>query len=287
MAIRWQSYVLATLAPVAAWSIALFISTHAFAQIVPYYVNDSEFHGIDVGSRLELCRAYERGIREWKAPYRACGIAIPSGDRNFRAPKWEILDPAQHMDLVRDIYYWANLNHAEVGRDNYYDRQARSVDILPDLLEQIWNPARSEIEQLISEGRVKLQRSRLDIDFDGKSEFVYRMSPILRPWRFKRPEPGIVHMPVTIGQAVPCEPGALPEDQGDFVFFVRAEDSLDAHSFLRRHHLWPGMNLVSWKQRIYWLIQQSIYEPKTSRGDKGNLSNFTEVCRFRYLKKID
>ena len=131
------------------------------------------------GSQFELCREYERGLQEWQARRSYCGVALPSGNDDFRLPRWETMDPADNMDLVRTIFYWSNArNNPHWDYKYYLERQAVERDIVPDMLARLWEPASADVQSLIAEGRIKLERSRLDLNFDGKSEPVYRMTPV-------------------------------------------------------------------------------------------------------------
>lgn len=234
------------------------------------------------GGRNALCRAITIGLTEWHVRSPSyCGFPMPSDDKDFRLPRWESIDPANNMAIVSEIFYLSNLSIASVGQEDFY-RQLHSADILSNLLEQIWPPARPEVERLIVSGKVLLQRSAMDFDHDGKREPVYRMTYVYRPFQFgKPPTADIDYQPVTtdIGIIGHCYPSDLPEGDQLFVYYVRKEDSPSSYQYLAGRHLMPGMNVFYWRGRTYLRdsneINDPIFYPSRSR------MSLNTVCRYR------
>lgn len=248
------------------------------------YSGDLEYRGSEKGAQYEICRAYWEGMKERQAPVRYCGIALPSKSREFSLPLWEPIDPGQHMDLVREIFYWSNINQGQVGWDNYYNRQLQTDAILPDLLEKVWSSSSSEVERLVSVGKIRLERSVIDIDFDGKRETVYRMTPVYGPDGYKRRIPaGSDYQPVNIINDE-CVPARLDGGDEQYVTYVRLADARLPHLQLRVRHLLPGMRLFLWRGRVYWLAEgasSSVIEPTTRRGQQETILSLVEICSFR------
>lgn len=232
------------------------------------------------GSRFELCREYHRGLEEGQARRNYCGVALPAGNGDFRLPKWEAMEPAAHMDLVRDIFYWANASLNRLWDHKYYlEHQAGQRDIVPDMLARLWEPARSEIEALVAEGRIKLERARLDMNFDGKAEPVYRMTPILLNPSFGRAgKPEFVKHRIRAPDNY-CKPQGLPGDDESFVYYMSPDDSLPAHKQLRQSASAADLRYFYWRGRVYSLRQGSIQEP-VPHGDPGWYF-LRQVCTIR------
>jgi len=116
----------------------------------------------------------------------ACEFPITPKANGFTKPKWEVLDPAAHMDIVREIFM-----HRVFWR--YY--RAPHTNPLPSQEEKdkAWNhdpqdPAfhlfrekapgglvvRYTLREYLNMGAARLERARFDLDFDGKPDTVYR-----------------------------------------------------------------------------------------------------------------
>ncbi len=234
------------------------------------------------GAQLELCREYARGLQEYNAPYRYCGVALPSGNSDFRLPKWEDLDPAENMDLVREIFYWTNASQNYLwSYKDFLKRQVYKPDIVPSMFDALWEPAKADVERLLADGRIILQRSSFDTNFDGKSESVYRMTPVLVisiSSKVEQKYPGLFVMDQK------CKRAGLPGDDKDYVYFVSKEESLYTYRDIRHFGLWPGMSFFYWKGRIYWLqgggIMEPVPAPTVAEGSFGK----PIICRYKHKK---
>lgn len=140
------------------------------------------------GRNEKMCQGVARGLREHgliPARLQLCGVPFPSDDPGFeRLAPWRDMDPATHMDLVREIFYWFNMRKSVIGNYNV-KRQMSSKTILPDLMELIWEPSQGVIAALIDAGRLTLQVNRFDYDDDGEDETVYRMTGVKSGVRYR------------------------------------------------------------------------------------------------------
>lgn len=248
--------------------------------------DDSQFQWTELlkGSQFELCREYERGLEEGQARRTYCGVALPSGNADFRLPKWESMDPAEHMDLVRDIFYWVNSRSNGLWDYKYYlERQAAERDIVPDMLARVWEPAKADVERLIAEGRIKLERGRLDLNFDGKAEPVYRMTAVFLNPLFGKPAKleFVKNRLRMLGNL--CKPQGLPGDDELFSYYVSPDDSPQVHDQLRLSSTALDLRYFYWRGRAYYLDKYAIQEP-VPFGDPGGFF-LRQVCRYRLNHK--
>ncbi|MDH3230651.1 MAG: hypothetical protein OEN55_12745 [Alphaproteobacteria bacterium] len=231
------------------------------------------------GTQLEICREYSRSLREHNATYNYCGVALPSGNSDFQLPNWEDIDPAAHMDLVREIFYWTNAKFNYLWDNaSFLKRQMNVREIVPEMFDAMWNPARADVERLVVGGSVTLQRSQLDLNFDGDSEPVYRMTPLLL-----KASGRVSDVPTYPGIAVldrQCTSLGLPGGDRDFVYYVRAADSHGPHQFLRGTGLWRGMNLFSYRERVHWLLDMTVHEAQPAQTVAEGSFGLAIVCQY-------
>ncbi len=145
------------------------------------------FH-LDRGSDEKMCQGVDRGLREHgliPGSWQLCGVPFPSDDPDFdRLDPWRDLAPAEHMDLVWEIFYWFSLRNEIFGTNNV-NRQMPSATILPDLMKLIRGPSQGFIQALVDAGRLSLQVNRFDYDNNGVDETVYRMTGVKSGVRYR------------------------------------------------------------------------------------------------------
>lgn len=232
------------------------------------------------GDSFELCHEYLRGLQEYNAPYYGyCGVAMPLENTDFLLPIWEDLDPAKNMNLVREIFYWTNAKFNYLWDYSYFlKRQRYEREIVPEMIDRLWEPAKADVMRLVAQGRIALQQSQLDLNFDGESEPVYRMTPLALKGSGR--VSGDSTYPGFVIFDRQCKPVGLPGGDRDFVYFVRAADSHQAHELLRATGLWPGMNLFSWRGRVYWLLDGVVHNAQRAPTPSKGSFSIASLCRY-------
>lgn len=111
------------------------------------------------GQQFELCRAYERNLNSFSHELpMACERKFDPDLEEFWQPNWETLNPAQHMDLIRETLVV-----------KYKFRPTEDID-------GRWNRWRPKLQEKIRNGEVKLSRTEVDVNHDGINEIVYRFA---------------------------------------------------------------------------------------------------------------
>ena len=96
-------------------------------------------------SMNKLCA--EMPLCEWK---------VASSVTSLSLPRWEELDPREHLKLIQHIY-----------------QPSRTFDAP----EEQWFPLRPDVLRNIQEGKACLWRTLIDVDRDGEKEYVVRFHP--------------------------------------------------------------------------------------------------------------
>lgn len=146
-----------------------------------------EYQGVRIAYSVDdnLCSGIALGLRQHSmSPVYICGVPFPkaSPPGNFfgfwRVPPWRSMDPANNIDLVKEMFFWANDRERALGKEDSA-RQKLSGTIIPDIFDKLWATSEERVKALIAAGRVQLQRSQFDYDNDGADETVYRMTTLL------------------------------------------------------------------------------------------------------------
>ncbi len=212
------------------------------------------------GEQYPLCQDYAEQLRQHRVTTgRYCGVAIPLDNPDYRLPEWEPLNPAEHMQIVREIYYWRNLNSSR--NHELYPQQMRDLTVIvPELFDLYLPRVESQLQALIGSGELELFIGRFDVDFDGAIENVYRMTPVIRNTRGRPSETDSEEAVV----APNCEDVGLPGATSRFLHYVDPVELPRGQARLLLEVFRLGVNeLFYWKDRIYWAHQsgRGILEP--------------------------
>ncbi len=203
------------------------------------------------GEQYPLCQDYAEQLRQHRVTTSGyCGVAIPLDNPDYRLPVWELLNPAEHMQIVREIYYWQNLTSS---RDHeLYPQQMRDLTVIvPELFDLYLPRVESQLQALIASGELELFIGRFDVDFDGQIESVYRMTALGRDRGIFSPAE-ITEERVIVSSS--CQDFALPGAASRYVHYVApielppGQGSLLLGVFRLRLK-----ELFYWKDRIYWV----------------------------------
>ena len=235
-------------------------------------------HGLD----YELCQDYRKALIENQIEdSNYCGVSMPQDNADFSEIQWEDLNPIKHMNVVKSVYFWGNLYRNTLHIEDY-KQQLKEPDIRPELLASLWKPAEKGVLKLIREGRVILQVSSFDADYDGNRETVYRMTPI-QAKRITSADGNkrLVFDGVKISSA--CTPYGLPVADRDYMTFIPPNQLEGDFGKLRRFRLWQGLNFFYWRGRAYWQLKHEIWEPVSPRtGVKSQKAKTVRICSFKH-----
>lgn len=245
----------------------------------PYTIDYVDFRLI-LGEHEEICRSIAQGLRERDLipkSYGICGVPFPAGDRNFELmPPWRTLDPAAHLGVVKEIFYWANMKKNIVGVEAY-QKQRYSKTAIPELMERQWRTSEARIMALIGAGRVYLQVNRYDYNNDGTADTLYRMTHLRVPVHYGRngePVTGKVDFSLK-----PC--GAVLPGWTDTPWIYAVEKGetrflLPLHYALVRVDLY----LFRYRKKTYRISGTSGQVNKFVAGEM-----FRSVCSFQPLRE--
>ncbi len=213
------------------------------------------------GAQYPLCQDYAEQLRQHRVTSgRYCGVAIPLENSDYRLPEWEPLNPAEHLQIVREIYYWRNLNSS---RDHeLYPQQMRDLTVIvPELFDLYLPRVESQLQALITSGQLELFIGRFDVDFDGEIESVYRMTTIGRERAAISPTESTDENIIVSSS---CQEFGLPGASSRYVHYVAPEElpPRQAQLLMETSRL-AVREFFYWKNRIYWAHQngRSILEP--------------------------
>lgn len=112
------------------------------------------------GGQYTLCRDFAENLRLLEPlPEDACNIPIDPRFTDFREIRWESLEPAENLDLLREIV----IRIAD-----------RTGDLDEEGQRRVWEEQRPALMQRIDAGDVELGRAAFDLNHDGTRDTVYR-----------------------------------------------------------------------------------------------------------------
>ncbi|VAX12441.1 hypothetical protein MNBD_GAMMA24-146 [hydrothermal vent metagenome] len=129
---------LPTLLPV----LAILLLGQSLAHAGEYFLIERESY--------QLCRDLVKNFNHFKDDEpMVCELKFYPGYKDFRLPKWEEINPKQYTDTLERL--------------------------LVDETKYSWPAGIPGLKKRINEGKVKLWRSRIDINFDGRKNTIYKM----------------------------------------------------------------------------------------------------------------
>lgn len=118
-----------------------FIATSMLIISLPSAAAD---YVVTKGERFELCRELADNLNTFKdEPPLLCGLKFNPKFTNFRSPKWEMMDARENIEVAQMVLHSTPLSK--------------------------WDQAR------LDEGKLVLQKGDVDINFDGRTNVVYRV----------------------------------------------------------------------------------------------------------------
>jgi len=228
-----------------------------------------------LGEQSDLCREMNRGVREWKMQHHDCGLPFPSDNSDFSLLEWESLDPAQHEELISNIFYWHNaLASREWDYSTFRELQLsrRHPDVNQNMKAKVWPPAREFVLKLIAEGRFELQRARTEMIPNGTDFWLYRMTAV---W-LNRNLHGDLAPPVVVFQES-CPRGDIPATEPRYFYFAPSDEDIYAYFYFRK--------------RGHDMVQYFLWRGQLFRFNRGQIFYFNPVLdsdRFGdfYLKRL-
>jgi len=236
-------------------------------------------YSLSKGGQFDLCQALERGLAQLPpiVNISLCEAPLEPGNSDFQRPIWEAIDPLANLDVVKEIYTWSRYPG---GREiqPYLDEMRRSRSTPQHIIDEVWAPVEQDVLALIEAGVFHLQRAHFDINHDGKSETVYRMSIIGRYRTVDGFGPAKIHQ---------CSP--VPGNEGKQVynfFLLERDDPIGSLSF--RKYTNSILDAFLYRGRVYlanvgW-IGYYVQEPTHYLGEGGIILP-SEVCGFNFRRQ--
>lgn len=218
-----------------------------------------------LGERNEMCRELQRGVSEWHMKDSDCGFPFPSGNSEFSLLQWEPLDPAQHETLISDIFYWHNaLGSREWDYSTFRHLQLsrRYRDVNLEMKAKVWDPAQEFVRGLIADGRLHLDRARVQMTVPGGPPFwLYRMTPVgLNRNMFKED----LNPPVVISEHA-CARTDIPGSEPTYFYYASPEENIYAYYYFREWGDADGARYFLWRNLLfrYQRDQVGYFHPKS------------------------
>jgi hypothetical protein len=201
-----------------------------------------------------------------------CGFPFPSGNSDFSLLQWEPLDPAQHEALISDIFYWHNaLNSREWDYATFHDLQLsrRYREINQEMKSKVWGPASAFVDELIAQGRFRLERAHVEMIVPGGGPFwLYRMTPVFLNRTVSKED----RVPPIIVSDDACLRTDTPGAEPRFIYYASPDENIFAHFYFRqrgrdgdaRYFLWRGLPFR------YKRNQVSFFHPKADPDQFGD-----------------
>jgi hypothetical protein len=128
------------------------------------------------GARFAMCRAFTKNLNQLCAgrPVTCTRELHPDFKNDFRYPDWNELKPAEHLEIIAEIVRSLARRPDSPSCKGQCEEQWR---------EQQWQEHRPELTKRLAAGKVKLWRTRIDLDpplhpdpgYKPRAELVYRL----------------------------------------------------------------------------------------------------------------
>ena len=137
----------------------------------------------EVGSDVPLCQALmEEARKRIASGLTQCTAPIPSDDSRFGQVEWQILQPADHMELLQQIFVlrivhgnWIP-NSQSIGRD-----LQRGPPLNNALIQDVWDKYKRNYPDLVTSGKIHLERTSVDLAPGASTITIYRTNLISAP----------------------------------------------------------------------------------------------------------
>jgi hypothetical protein len=150
---------------------------------VSTWLRGKSVFSLEKDTKLPLCQILQQElIKQQPYPHLMCpaSVPLPKDNPDFSIPSWDIIDPIKNNDLAIELYLetldWRRHgrygeSYPEITSDNLRNEEPRiSRGTFPDHLRNY------RFLDLLSTNQIRIEHTRLDINFDGKSEDIYRLS---------------------------------------------------------------------------------------------------------------
>ncbi len=204
------------------------------------------------GHRFPLCRAYVNDLNRFcEDSALRCDFKVhPDYARDLARPAWEDVDPREHVGLIAQ---WAQ-SYFSVPSEckNECERERR---------EKNWQEFKVKFDDALNAGRVRLQRARVDLNYDGIKELVYRLGD----------------QECHVDHRVTFMPGQTPT-----LMVAEGADERLALDYAQTLNQ-KGSDIVLLQGRAH-LYRGNLYEGLTGPGIGRYAANFTPVCQVENLR---
>lgn len=136
-----------------------------------------------VGSDVPLCQALIETARQRVAQnLNQCTAPVPTNDARFGQVEWQILQPADHMELLQHIFVWSIVHGNWIPNSQSISRDLQKGPPLNDaLIQDVWDKYKRNYPNLVKSGKIHLERTSVDLAPGASSITVYRTTLISAP----------------------------------------------------------------------------------------------------------
>jgi hypothetical protein len=127
----------------------------------------------------KLCAALERGFKEWKInKFGFCGVPHPIADKDFTFRDWQVVDNKEHIHIIEQMFLWGSYRRYDnfMGSGKIAEF-ARNGGFPEEMVQNMLGPLKEDLHNRLN--KITLEKARFDINFDGKKDDIYRMTPIM------------------------------------------------------------------------------------------------------------
>ena len=237
----------------------------------------------------KLCYGLAKGVREYKVEkHPTCGFPLPSGDKDFSLPKWEVVDNEENFHIIEQMFLWGNYNYIfwNTGYEHELFEEAVKAGKFPDDIEEKFlKPVRKILRNRSDE--IILERAYINININQKPEAVYRMTSVKWHVTVKRKKiekdeehqyskaqikMGFVDIDTNILQFSPkslCHYKGLPGEKRTHFLYFDPRESPDIFYLLLSgnggervdYFLWRGKAILSKFGFAYFHVLRTSYNP--------------------------
>jgi hypothetical protein len=146
------------------------------AQAEDTSLRDARLEFGEVGADVPLCAALiEAARKRLSEGLNQCSPPIPADDARFGQVKWQALEPADHMEIMKQMFVWNVVSGNWIPNSQSISRELeKGPPINPTLMQDVWDRYGHNYPDLINAGKVQLQGATVDLAPDASSISVYR-----------------------------------------------------------------------------------------------------------------
>ncbi len=143
-----------------------------------------------VDKKMPICTLMAKSMEQYRIKtYGYCGVPLPKGDPDFTLPKWKPLNTREYLDILEKVVIRGSALRGRSFSNGYkllnekkfltikdYADFAYNGVVSKALRQKYWGEFKADILKQID--KIELYSTEVDIDLDGQTEILYRMTPV-------------------------------------------------------------------------------------------------------------